>query len=150
MPFPARMSAHPPWDWAEMVAIGAKSGIVVHVARLAGLPEPVFVNGIQQKPYEGVSMAYTFDKANADAPSTRKTQYFEMFCNRGIYSEGWYACARHGRLPWTNAGSAPLDEDVWELYNIEEDFSQANDLAAKNPEKIITTHMTKTVIPMNA
>ena len=103
---------------------------------VVGIKEPASLAGVPQKPIEGVSMAYTFDPANATAESTRKTQYFEMFCNRGIYSDGWYACARHGRLPWNNAGSSPLSQDVWELYNIEKDYSQADDLAAKYPDKL--------------
>ena len=115
--------------------------IVPTILEVVGIKPPASINDVPQKPIEGVSMAYTFDKANASAPSPRKTQYFEMFCNRGIYSDGWYACARHGRLPWTNAGSAPLDEDVWELYNIEEDFSQANDLAKERPEKLAELKM---------
>jgi arylsulfatase len=110
--------------------------IVPTILEVVGIEEPASIDGVPQKPIEGVSMAYTFDKANATAPSTRKTQYFEMFCNRGIYSDGWYACARHGRLPWNNAGSSPLDEDVWELYHVAEDFSQATDLATANPEKL--------------
>jgi arylsulfatase len=110
--------------------------VVPTILEVVGIKEPASLFGVPQKPIEGISMAYTFDKANAKTPSARKTQYFEMFCNRGIYSDGWYACAQHGRLPWNNAGSAPLDKDVWELHHIEKDFSQADDLAAKNPEKL--------------
>lgn len=115
--------------------------VVPTILEVVGIKAPATINDVPQKPIEGVSMAYTFDKTNANAPSTRKTQYFEMFCNRGIYNDGWYACARHGRLPWNNAGSAPLDEDVWELYNLEEDFSQAHDLAKVNPEKLAELKM---------
>ncbi len=101
---------------------------------LAGIPEPRQVNGVPQKPIEGVSMTYTFD--DAKAPSQRVTQYFEMMGNRALYHDGWVAGCRHGKLPWTTAGSASFDEDTWELYNVDEDFSQANDLAAKEPEKL--------------
>ena len=79
-------------------------------------------------------MSYTFD--DASAKGARTTQYFEMFGNRGIYVDGWYAAARHGRLPWLNATSAPFEDDKWELYNLDEDFSQANDLAAQHPDKL--------------
>jgi arylsulfatase A-like enzyme len=101
---------------------------------LAGIPEPREVNGVPQKPIEGVSMAYTFD--DVKAPSKRVTQYFEMFGNRALYHDGWVAGCQHGRLPWVTAGSASFDDDKWELYNIDEDFSQANDLVAKKPKKL--------------
>ena len=106
------------------------------ILEVVGIKQPTSLHGVPQKPIEGVSMAYTFDKANATAKTTRKTQYFEMFCNRGVYNDGWFACARHGRLPWTNAESTPIDQDVWELYHIDKDFSQADDLAAENPTKL--------------
>ncbi|MEZ4625833.1 MAG: sulfatase-like hydrolase/transferase [Thermomicrobiales bacterium] len=101
---------------------------------VAGIPEPSQVNGVTQKPIEGVSLAYTWDDANA--PGQRITQYFEMFGNRAIYHDGWVAGARHGRLPWSVADSSGFDEDTWELYNIEEDFTQANDLAATEPKRL--------------
>jgi arylsulfatase len=82
-------------------------------------------------------MAYSFAKENAGLPSKRYVQYFEMFGNRAIYKDGWIACCRHGRLPWVNVGSADFRNDKWELYNIAEDFSEANDLAAKFPEKLL-------------
>ena len=95
------------------------------------------VNGIKQKPIEGVSMAYTFDKANANAPSTRTTQYFEMIANRGIYHEGWYANTTPPHGPWILNAPLPAPNDYkWELYNLTEDYSQANDLAAKMPDKL--------------
>jgi arylsulfatase len=102
---------------------------------LAGIPEPRSVNGVPQKPIEGVSMVYTFE--DAKAPSERVTQYFEMLGNRALYHNGWVAGCLHGRLPWeTGGGGLSFDEDTWELYNIEDDFSQANDLAAKEPAKL--------------
>ena len=104
------------------------------ILEAAGIPEPRQVNGVPQKPIEGVSMAYTFD--DAKAPSQRVTQYFEMLGNRALYHDGWVAGCLHGRLPWLTSGGASFDEDTWELYNIEEDFSQANDLAAKEPAKL--------------
>jgi arylsulfatase A-like enzyme len=111
--------------------------IVPTILQAAGIPAPKMVNGIAQKPIEGVSMVYTFDKANANAPSTRKTQYFEMIANRGIYHEGWYACTTPPVAPWMlNAPYPAVDQYKWELYNIAEDYSQYNDLAAKNPDKL--------------
>jgi hypothetical protein len=103
------------------------------VLEAAGLPEPTFVNGVQQMPYEGVSMTYAFEDANA--PDRHETQYFEMFCNRGIYHKGWTAVTRHS-TPWDPSSPLPaFDEDVWELYD-DTDWTQARDLAAQNPEKL--------------
>ena len=97
------------------------------------------VNGIAQKPIEGVSMAYTWDKANAKATSTRETQYFEMFGNRAIYHDGWIAATAPPQPPWL-MGTAEMPEVIngykWELYNIAEDYSENNDLAAKYPDKL--------------
>ena len=113
--------------------------IVPTILEATGIPAPAMVNGVAQKPIEGVSMAYTWDKANADAPSTRHTQYFEMFGNRGIYHDGWYACTTPPAAPWL-MGTAPMPEVVngykWELYDLTKDFSQANDLAQSNPDKL--------------
>ena len=103
------------------------------ILEAAGIPEPVEVNGVWQKPIEGVSMMYSFD--DAKAKGTRGTQYFEMFGNRALYHDGWIAACRHGRLPWVTSGSFDFADDVWELYSLEEDFSEANDLAAKYPEQ---------------
>jgi arylsulfatase len=103
---------------------------------VVGIAEPKVVNGHIQKPIEGVSMAYTFFEENAEAPSTRTQQYFEMLGNRALYHDGWIASCRHGRLPWENVG-APFSEDIWELYHIAEDFSQAVDLAEQEPEKLL-------------
>lgn len=128
--------------WPAWIAdVGAKRfqfhhviDIVPTILDVLQLPEPTIVDGVAQKPIEGVSLAYTFDREHADAPSTHVTQYFEMLGNRAIYRDGWIACCRHGRLPWQTAGGAPFEEDRWELYNIDEDFSQADDLAQRRPE----------------
>jgi hypothetical protein len=113
--------------------------IVPTILEAAGITAPVMVNGIAQKPIEGVSMAYTFDKANANAPSTRTTQYFEMFGNRAIYHDGWIAATTPPAPPWT-MGMAKMPDVVdgyqWELYHIAEDYSAANDLAAQMPDKL--------------
>jgi hypothetical protein len=108
--------------------------VVPTLLEAAGVPEPVEVNGVWQKPIEGVSMIYSFD--DPKAKGHRGTQYFEMFGNRALYHDGWIAVCRHGRLPWVTQGSADFADDKWELYNIDEDFSEGNDLAAKNPEKL--------------
>jgi arylsulfatase len=111
--------------------------IVPTILEAAGVKAPQMVNGIKQKPIEGISMAYTFDKANANAPSKRKTQYFEMIANRGIYNDGWYANTTPPHGPWIlNAPLPPIADYKWELYKITEDYSQANDLAAKMPGKL--------------
>jgi arylsulfatase A-like enzyme len=112
--------------------------IVPTIMEAAGVQAPDVVDGIKQKPIEGVSMAYTFDDANAKAPSKRQTQYFEMFCNRGIYHDGWYACTTPFAPPWLmGTGKLPdVNDYKWELYNIDEDYSQDNDLADKNPDKL--------------
>lgn len=112
--------------------------IVPTILEATGIRAPETVNGIAQKPIEGVSMAYTFDQANANAPSKRDTQYFEMFANRGIYHDGWYACTTPPAPPWA-LGTTKLPDVAdykWELYNLAEDYSQNNDLAAKNPDKL--------------
>jgi arylsulfatase A-like enzyme len=150
-----------PYQWTKQVAShwgGIRNGTIVHwpgsikakgeirsqfhhvidvaptVLEAAGLPEPKSVNGVEQSPLEGVSMTYTFDDPGADDRHT--TQYFEMFCNRGIYHEGWTAVTRHS-TPWLPTEELPsLDEDVWELYDTTTDWSQAHDLAAEMPEKL--------------
>jgi arylsulfatase A-like enzyme len=150
-----------PYQWTKQVAShwgGTRNGTIVHwpngfdargevrsqfhhviditptVLDVAGLPEPSVVDGVEQRPIEGVSMRYAFDEA--DATDRRVTQYFEMFCNRGIYHEGWTAVTRHS-TPWLMAPSLPaLDDDVWELYDTSADWSQARDLAAERPEKL--------------
>lgn len=114
--------------------------IVPTILEAAGIQAPLSVNGVTQKPIEGVSMAYTWDKANATTPSARSTQYFEMFANRAIYHDGWVACTTPPAAPWL-LGTVKLPEDIvngykWELYNISEDYSESNDLSAKNPDKL--------------
>jgi arylsulfatase A-like enzyme len=111
--------------------------IVPTILEATGIKAPETVNGIKQKPIEGVSMAYTFKKANADAPTTHHVQYFEMIANRGIYKDGWYANTTPPHGPWIlNAPLPPPNEYKWELYNLTEDYSQFNDLAAKMPDKL--------------
>jgi arylsulfatase A-like enzyme len=112
--------------------------IVPTILEATGVNEPATVDGIAQRPIEGVSMAYTFDKANTNAPSKRERQYFEMFANRAIYHQGWVAATTPPAPPW-ELGTTKLPEIndyKWELYNITEDFSQYNDLAATNPDKL--------------
>jgi arylsulfatase A-like enzyme len=113
--------------------------IVPTILEAAGIQQPLSVNGVTQKPIEGVSMANTFDKANATAPSKRETQYFEMFGNRAIYHDGWIAATTPPVPPWL-LGTKPLPEVVngyqWELYHIADDYSENDDLAAKFPEKL--------------
>ena len=111
--------------------------IVPTILEAAGIKAPELVNGIAQKPLEGVSMAYTFDKANATAPSPHKIQYFEMLSNRGIYNDGWYANTTPPIGPWVlNATMPDVNAYKWELYDLTKDYSQANDLAAKMPDKL--------------
>lgn len=150
-----------PYQWTKQVAShwgGTRNGTVVHwpngfdargeirsqfthvidvaptVLEAAKLPQPESVNGIQQEAIEGVSMLYSFD--DADAEERHATQYFEMFCNRGIYQDGWTAVTKH-RTPWApqDAKLPAFDDDVWELYS-DKDWSQANNLASQMPEKL--------------
>ncbi len=152
-----------PFQWTKQVAShwgGTRNGTIVHwpagieergglrqqfthvidvaptVLECAGLPEPTMVNGVQQAPIEGTSMAYTFN--DAQSPERHDLQYFEMFGNRGIYHRGWSAVTKH-RTPWVMLGGDALpsfDEDVWELYDGSSDYSQARDLAAEHPEML--------------
>ncbi|MFO0782120.1 MAG: sulfatase-like hydrolase/transferase [Phycisphaerales bacterium] len=105
-----------------------------------GIPQPTFVNGIQQRPYDGVSMTYTWDKGNANAPTTHTTQYFEIFGNRAIYHDGWYACTTPAVYPWQGITATPPTDVMngyqWELYNLKDDPTQVNNLAAKEPERL--------------
>lgn len=148
-----------PYQWTKQVAShwgGTRNGTIVHwpggidaageirhqfhhvidvattVLDAAGLPEPLEVNGVAQMPLQGVSMRYSFD--DSDAADRRETQYFEMFVNRGIYHEGWTAVTRHS-IPWTLGESPDIADDVWELYG-PDDWTQANDIAAENPEML--------------
>ena len=150
-----------PYQWTKQVAShwgGTRNGTIVHwpngftargeirsqfhhvidiaatVLAAAGIPEPDFVNGMQQMPLHGVDMRYAFD--DPTAPEARETQYFEVFCNRGIYHKGWTAVTRHS-VPWLFGAELPnLDDDVWELYDTTTDWSQAHDVAAEHPDKI--------------
>ena len=112
--------------------------IVPTILEVSGVPAPESVDGIKQAPIEGVSMAYTFDGANANAPSKRETQYFEMLGNRALYHNGWIAVTPPPQPPWLlgTAAMPPLTEYKWELYNLAEDYSENNDLAAQNPDKL--------------
>jgi arylsulfatase A-like enzyme len=105
------------------------------VLEAAGIPEPTMVNGVLQSLYEGTSMVYSFNDANA--PERHDVQYFEMFGNRGIYYKGWSAVTKH-RTPWVMVGQKMLafDDDVWELYDGSKDWSQAHDLSKQMPEKL--------------
>jgi arylsulfatase A-like enzyme len=150
-----------PYQWTKQIAShwgGTRNGTIVHWAKgikaegeirsqfhhvidvaptvleAAGLPEPKTVHGVEQKPLEGVSMRYAFD--DAGAAERHGTQYFEMFCNRGIYHEGWTAVTRHS-TPWVFTTELPsFADDTWELYDTNTDWSQAHDLAAEMPGKL--------------
>lgn len=156
-----------PYRWVKQVAShlgGTRTGMVMtwpkriadkggirnqfhHVVDVAptileaiGIPQPTMVNGIAQRPYDGVSMAYTWVPENANAPSTRKTQYFEIMGNRAIYHDGWMANTHPAATPWEGVNMRlPLDVlngYTWELFNLAEDPTQTNDLAAKEPERL--------------
>jgi arylsulfatase A-like enzyme len=112
--------------------------IVPTILEATGIKAPDMVNGIKQKPIEGVSMAYTFQKANANAPSKHETQYFEMVGNRAIYHDGWIAATTPPSAPWLLATGklTDINDYKWELYNIADDYSENNDLAATQPDKL--------------
>jgi len=151
-----------PYQWTKQVAShwgGTRNGTIVHwpshikgkgeirtqfhhvidiaptLLEAAGLPEPQSVNGVQQHPIEGVSMLYSFN--DASAAERRETQYFEMMGNRGIYHRGWTAVTRH-KTPWILVGekTPAFDDDVWELYDTNKDWTQAHDLAKEMPDKL--------------
>jgi len=113
--------------------------VVPTILEVTGIPAPKTVDGIKQAPIEGTSFAYTFDAANAKAVSKHKTQYFEMMGQWALYHEGWLLSTKVNRAPWEAFGPAnpdPLNNQVLQLYNLEEDFSQTQDLAAQHPEKV--------------
>jgi len=149
-----------PYQWTKQVAShfgGTRNGTIVHwpkgikgkgeirsqfchvidiaptVLEAAGLPHPTVVNSAQQAPYEGKSMLYALN--DAKAAERRETQYFEMFCNRGIYHKGWTAVTRHS-VPWIGSYKRSFDEDVWELYDTNTDWTQSKDLAKEQPKKL--------------
>ncbi|MFO0899497.1 MAG: arylsulfatase [Pirellulales bacterium] len=106
---------------------------------VCGIPAPEYVDGIKQAPIEGTSFAYTFDEKNAQAPSRHKTQYFEMFGDHALYHEGWIASTKVVRPPWVVIGPTnrdPLNNVTWELYDLSKDWTQSDDVAAKNPGKV--------------
>jgi len=112
------------------------SDITPTILEAAGIAAPAVVNGVAQKPMDGVSLVYSFDDAKASTQHV--TQYFEVFGNRAIYHKGWMASAFHGNIPWRPSigGDRTFNDDVWELYNLDVDFSQATDLAANDPVKL--------------
>jgi arylsulfatase len=112
--------------------------IVPTILEATGIPAPAVVDGIPQKPIEGVSMMYTFDAKNADAPSTHKTQYFEMMGDHALYHDGWIASTKVMRLPWDLVGAAPRDPAgyPYELYDLGNDWTQFEDVAGKHPDKL--------------
>ncbi|MFI6679620.1 arylsulfatase [Kribbella sp. NPDC050470] len=111
--------------------------VVPTILEAAGVGAPTHVNGVEQRPIEGVSMRYSFD--HAGAPSTRRTQYFEILGNRAIYHDGWIAACFHGRVPWIRSAAHPFGEgESWELYDVRDDFSQAVDVASEHPDELAT------------
>jgi arylsulfatase A-like enzyme len=113
--------------------------IVPTILDVTGIPAPKTVNGIEQRPIEGVSMTYAWPKEAADAPTTHKTQYFEMLGNRAIFNEGWVAATTPVTIPWAPSTGAPpdvIEGYKWELYNVDKDPTQSDDLAAQMPDKV--------------
>jgi len=113
--------------------------VVPTILEAAGIPAPEEVDGIKQAPIEGTSFLYTFDAKNADVPSRHKTQYFEMMGQWALYDEGWLLSTKVNRAPWEAFGAAntdPLNNQVFQLYDLTTDFSQANDIAAQHPDKV--------------
>ena len=113
--------------------------VVPTILEITGIPAPDVVDGIEQKPIEGTSFAYTFDAANAKAPSQHKTQYFEMMGQYALYHEGWLLATKVNRAPWEAYGAAnpdPLNNQVLQLYDLTTDFSQSNDVADQHPDKV--------------
>jgi len=113
--------------------------VVPTILEASGIKAPEMVDGIKQAPIEGTSFIYTFDKKNAKAPTRHKTQYFEMMGQWALYDDGWMLSTKVNRAPWQAFGAAnpdPLNNQVFQLYNLNTDFSQSNDIAAKNPKKV--------------
>ena len=113
--------------------------VVPTLLEVAGIPAPKEVDGIEQAPIEGTSFAYTFEAENAKAPSRHKTQYFEMMGQYALYDDGWLLSTKVNRAPWEAYGAAnpdPLNNQVFQLYDLSKDFNQTNDIAAKHPEKV--------------
>ena len=113
--------------------------IVPTILEATGIRAPDTINGIKQRPMDGVSMAYTWPKANANVPSKHTTQYFEMLGNRAIYHDGWVAATTPVTIPWELSTKTPPDVITgynWELYNIQNDFTEDHDLAAQMPDKL--------------
>ena len=113
--------------------------VVPTILEAAGIQAPEVVDGIRQEPIEGTSFAYTFDAKNARVPSRHRTQYFEMMGQWALYHDGWLLSTKVNRAPWMAFGAAnpdPLNNQVFQLYDLSEDFSQANDIAAKHPQKV--------------
>jgi arylsulfatase A-like enzyme len=113
--------------------------VVPTILEAASIQAPQMVDGIKQAPIEGTSFAYTFDKKNAKVPTQHKTQYFEMMGQWALYDDGWMLSTKVNRAPWQAFGAAnpdPLNNQVFQLYNLNKDFSQSNDIAAKNPKKV--------------
>jgi arylsulfatase len=109
------------------------------ILEATGISAPDTINGVKQRPIEGVSMTYTWDKANANTPTKHTTQYFEMLGNRAIYQDGWMAATTPVTIPWILSTAAPPDVITgykWELYNLKEDVTESNDIAAKMPDKL--------------
>jgi arylsulfatase A-like enzyme len=119
------------WQFSHMI------DIVPTILEVTGIPAPKVVDGIPQKPIEGVSLAYTFDQANAKAPSRHHTQYFEMMADRAIYHDGWIASTKVMRPPWLHyPPKVSIMDYPWELYDLKKDWTQADDVAAKYPAKL--------------
>ncbi len=113
--------------------------VVPTILEAAGIRAPETVNGIKQAPIEGTSFAYTFDAKNAKAPSRHTTQYFEMMGQWALYHEGWLLSTKVNRAPWEAFGAAnpdPLNNQVFQLYDLTKDFTQSNDIAAQHPDKV--------------
>ncbi|UWU74285.1 arylsulfatase [Bradyrhizobium huanghuaihaiense] len=111
--------------------------VVPTILEAAQIKQPDIVDGIKQSPIEGVSMMYTFDAKNANAPSTHTTQYFEMMADRAIYNDGWIASTKVLRPPWVTVAKLPRPGDYpWELYDLRNDWTQTEDVAARNPDKL--------------